>query len=79
VCRFIVLRGTVDVAPSDADAVRLAANDAVTVDHGILVDQRHFNDLEIAAYPWIAFNRSYDANSSSSTKSTRSAASAAPV
>ena len=62
VCRFIVLRGTVDVAPSDADAVRLSANDAVTVDHGILVDQRRLNDLEIAAYPWIAFNRSYDAN-----------------
>jgi len=27
VCRFIVLHGTVDVAPSDADAVRLSKND----------------------------------------------------
>ena len=62
VCRFIVLRGTVDVAPSDADAVRLSEHDSVTVDHGALVDQRHLNDLEIAAYPWIAFNRSYDAS-----------------
>ena len=59
-CRFLVLRGTVDVAPSDADAVALSKYDTVTVDNGALVDQRHLNELEIAAYPWVLFNRSYD-------------------
>lgn len=59
-CRIVVVKGVVDVFPSDAKRISLTDYDAVTIDGGVVADLRRFTDAELAGDPWIQLNRAYD-------------------